>query len=96
MFWLVVASAVALSFLLGALTQIRIVVLALPPLAVALAYWNAVGWNGDAYDIGRSGLLLISGIVSVFFVSVCVIGSVVGRFVRWGAERPESSPGVDS
>ncbi len=90
MFWLLVATPFLIGLLLGALTRTRIVLLTLPPLAIATVYWVAVGWSGDDYDMGRSGLILITAIFGIAFVSVCVVGSVVGRLLRLGFER---SPG---
>jgi hypothetical protein len=72
---------------LGALTRMRIVFLALPALAIATVYWVAVGWKGDDYDIGREGLILLTAFLGVTFVSLWVVGSVVGRLFRLGFER---------
>jgi hypothetical protein len=96
MFWPFVVAAFTLSLLLGAVTPIRIVFLALPALVLAVVYWVVVGWNGDAYDIGRSGLVLISAIVGCGFVLIWVVGSVVGRLLRLGIERPPSSRAAGS
>ena len=59
----------------------------LPGLAIATVYWVGVGWNGDDYDIGRTGLVLLTGFFAVVFVSLWVVGSVVGRLFRLGFER---------
>lgn len=91
MFWLLLATPFVIGLLLGALTRTRIVLLTLPPLAIATVYWVAVGWNGDDYDIGRSGLILFTAIFGIAFVSVWVVGSVVGRLLRLGFERPPNS-----
>jgi hypothetical protein len=91
MFWLVVATTFVIGLLLGALTRTRIVLLSLPPLAIATVYWVAVGWNGDDYDIGRSGLILFTAFFGVAFLTIWVVGSVVGRLMRVGFERPSSS-----
>jgi hypothetical protein len=91
MFWLYVATPFVIGLLLGALTQARIAVLVLPPLAIAFTCWIVVGWNGDDYDIGRSGLILLTGILSLVFAAVWVVGSVLGRFLRMAFERPHAS-----
>jgi hypothetical protein len=67
---------------LGALTQLRIARLALPPLALALLYWVAVGWNGNVYDTGRSGLVVITGLFGATFVALWVAGCGIGRLLR--------------
>ena len=88
MFWPLVATPFVIGLLLGGvLTQTRILVLALPALAIASVYWITVGWNGDDYDVGRSGLILFTALFGVAFVTVWVVGSVVGRLVRLGFER---------
>ena len=69
----------------------RIVVLAVPALAIATVYWFAVGWNGDDYDIGRSGLILFTAFFGGVFVALWVTGCAVGRLLRQGLERPSSS-----
>jgi hypothetical protein len=91
MFLLLIGVMFALGALLGSFTRIPLVILAVPPLVLAVAYWVVVGWNGDDYDIGRSGLVLVTAIVGGIFVSVWVVGSVVGRLVRLGFEGPPSS-----
>jgi hypothetical protein len=96
MFWLWVWATFAIGLLLGAFTETRIVVLAFPPLALASVYWVAVGWNGDDYDIGRSGLILFTAIFGVAFVLVWVAGSAVGRLLRRAYERPTNSGPVGS
>ena len=88
MFLLYVATPFVICLLLGGLTQTRIAVLTLPPLAMASVYCIAVGWNGDDYDIGRSGLIVFTAIFGLAFVAVWVLGSVVGRLMRTGFERP--------
>ena len=91
MFWLLVATPFVIGLFFGVLTQTRILVLALPPLAIASVYWITAGWNGDDYDIGRSGLILFTAFFGAAFVTVWVVGSVVGRLVRLGFGRPSSS-----
>jgi hypothetical protein len=84
--WLVAAIPFLVGLLLGALTRTRLVVLAVPALAIASVYWVGVGWNGDDYDIGRSGLILITGFLSVAFVSIWAFGLAFGRLVRIGLQ----------
>jgi len=84
---LLVAAPFVVGLLLGAITPARIALLTLPPLALATVYWVGVGWNGDDYDIGRSGLLLMTGFFGAAFVALWVVGSVVGRLIRLGLER---------
>ena len=91
MFWLLVATPFVVGLLVGALTQMRIVVLTVPALAIATVYWVVVGWNGDDYDIGRSGLILFTAFFGAVFVALWVTGSVVGRLLRLGLEPPSSS-----
>jgi hypothetical protein len=62
-------------FLLGALTYVRFALLLVPPVAIALVYWVAVGWRGDDYDVGREGLLLITGWIGVLFVASWAAGA---------------------
>jgi hypothetical protein len=73
--------------LLGASTRVRLVFLALPPLAIASVYWIRVGWNGDDYDMGRLGLVLVTAFFGAAFVSLWVVGSAVGRVLRLGLDR---------
>jgi len=87
MFLLLLGVMFGIGAALGGLTRVSLVVLAVPPLALALAYWLVVGWNGDDYDIGRSGLLLVTALVGAMFVSVWFLGSAFGRYVRVGVER---------
>jgi hypothetical protein len=91
MFWLLVAAPFVIGLLLGVFTRTRIVLLTLPPLTIATVYWVAVGWNGVDYDMGRSGLILFTAIFGIAFVSIWVIGSVVGRLLRLGFGRSPSS-----
>jgi hypothetical protein len=91
MFWILVAAPFTVGLLLGALTPIRVALLALPPLAIGLVYWVGVGWTGTDYDMGKAGLVLFTGIFALIFVSLWVVGSLVGRLVRLGFERPAGS-----
>jgi hypothetical protein len=91
MFWLLVAAPFAIGLLLGAFTETRIVVLAFPPLALASVYWVAVGWNGDDYDMGRSGQILFTAIFGLAFVLVWVAGSAVGRLLQLAFEPSSGS-----
>ena len=50
----------------------------LPAVAIGLTYWIAVGWYGDDYDIGRGGLILLSGAFAVLFAGVWTMGAAVG------------------
>jgi asparagine N-glycosylation enzyme membrane subunit Stt3 len=68
--------------LLGALTQVRFGVLLVPPVAVALAYWLKVGWQGDAYDFGREGLVLVTGAIGALFVASWAAGIGIARAAR--------------
>ena len=96
MFWILLAPPFALGLLLGVSTQIRVVFLAVPPLALGLVYWIVVGWNGDDYDMGRAGAILFTGIFAAVFVVVWVAGASVGRLLRWGVERSPTSRPVRS
>jgi len=87
MFLALIATPFFIGVALGALTRMRIVLVALPALAMATVYWVAVGWSGDDYDIGREGLILLTAFFGVTFVSLWVVGSVVGRLFRLGLER---------
>jgi hypothetical protein len=55
MFLVLLLASFGVGLLLGALTRVRFGVLLFPPVALALAYWLKVGWQGDAYDFGRKG-----------------------------------------
>jgi hypothetical protein len=67
---------------LGTFTKVPVRLLALPPLALALAYWIAVGWYGDDYDIGRAGKVIFTGALGGGVVVCWVAGCGVGRLVR--------------
>lgn len=83
MFWLAfVVAPLLIGFVLGAFTKFPIRLLALPPLALACTYWIAVGWYGDDYDIGRSGLVAFTGVLGGLVVAVWVLGCGVGRLLR--------------
>lgn len=83
MLWLAfVVGPFFIGLLLGALTRLRVVLLALPPLGLALAYWIDVGWNGDDYDIGRAGLVVFTGALGGCVVLLWLLGCGVGRLLR--------------
>jgi hypothetical protein len=81
--WLVIGIPVALGVLLGSFVPTRKpVLLLLPSVAIGVAYWVAVGWNGDDYDIGREGLIVITGLIAGAFVALWTVGVALGRYVR--------------
>ena len=83
MFWLLfVVAPLLIGLLFGAFTRFPVRLLALPPLALACTYWIAVGWYGDDYDIGRSGLVVFTGAFAGAVVSLWVLGCGVGRLLR--------------
>jgi hypothetical protein len=78
-----------IGLLLGASTRIRFALLLAPPVAIALLYWVEVGWGGDAYDIGREGLLLVTGMIGAFFVALWAASAGIAR--RSCEAQPRSS-----
>jgi hypothetical protein len=83
MFWLLFAMAPFLiGLVLGAFTAFPVRWLAAPALALAFTYWIGVGWYGDDYDIGRSGLVVFTGALGGLVVALWILGCGVGRLVR--------------
>jgi hypothetical protein len=79
MFLALLIGSFAVGFLLGALTYVRFPLLLVPPVAIALLYWVGVGWSGDPYDIGRDGLVLITGMIGALFVASWAAGVGLAR-----------------
>jgi hypothetical protein len=67
--------------LLARVLPVRARWLLLPIFLLALAYWMW-SWFGDAYDIGRAGLVLITGVLSASLVVSWMIGVGFGRRLR--------------
>ena len=83
MSWLLfVVAPFLIGLALGRFTKVPVRLLALPPLALALTYWIAVGWYGDDYDIGRAVLVIFTGALGGGVVACWVAGCGVGRLVR--------------
>ncbi len=68
-------------FLLALALPVRERWLLAPALALALAYW-IWGWVGDAYDIGREGLVLVTGVIGAWFLMSWFFAVRIGRSVR--------------
>jgi asparagine N-glycosylation enzyme membrane subunit Stt3 len=100
MFLAVLFGSFVVGFLLGALTYVRFAFQLVPPVAIALAYWVGFGWRGDDYDIGRDGLLVITGWIGTLFVVSWAAGVGLARAGRASVSRealgspsaPENDP----
>jgi hypothetical protein len=83
MLWLIfVVAPFLIGLVLGVFTTFPVRLLTVLPLALAFTYWIAVGWYGDDYDIGRTGLVVFTGALGGSVVGLWAVGCGMGRLLR--------------
>ncbi len=81
--WLSLLVPAAIGFALGSLVPTRRPVLLLvPAVGIGVVYWILAGWNGGDPEIGREGLIIITGLIAAGFIALWAVGAVLGRYIR--------------